>query len=446
MARIVEHRYTPRKIFLNFHNRFQRWAILVVHRRGGKTVATINDSISRMMYFDGPPHLGGDSAPPGRYAYIAPFYNQAKQVAWDYVKSYTRSAQKKVSEGELSVTLFNDTKITLYGADNPDTFRGLYFDGAILDEFGMMKQSTWSEVILPTLVDRQGWATFIGTPNGPNHFRDLYQRALLEQDRWFVESHPVSQTNLLPDEELQEMKRLMTPEEYEQEMECSFEASTRGAFYTHDIRKATEEGRITQITTNRDLPLDFIFDLGYRDDTALLATQESTDGFPIMHAEANNLRPIKYYIQRIDDICAQHGTTRGKVWLPHDAKAKSLQTGRSIIEQFLDAGIRPHIVPKLDILDGIAAARFIFQEVWFNEPSTRDLINALQVYRREYDEDRKVFRNSPVHDWASHYADVFRYFALVSRKIAAPPEDNPPNKPKQLHYGFCLEDLYDAMG
>jgi len=393
-----------------------------------------------MLYFAGP-----KSAPPGRYAYIAPFYNQAKQVAWDYVKRYTAPFQKKVSEGELSVTIQNNTKLTLYGADNPDSFRGLYFDGVVLDEYGLMRGSTWTEVILPTLVDRGGWATFIGTPNGPNHFRDMYLEATRDPDRWYHSRMPVSETDIIPEEELQEMQRLMTPEEYAQEMECSFEAATRGAYYTHDIALALNENRITRIKPNPDLPLHFWFDLGYRDDTALLAAQPGVEAYPILHAEAHNLRPIKFYIERIAQICSHHGVARGQVYLPHDAKAKSLQTGRSIVEQFLAHGVRPRIVPRLDILDGIAAARLLFPQVWFNEEYTRDLVNALQVYRREYDEEKKVFRASPVHDWASHYADVFRYFAVsTDTALKALPEEEPAS-PIKPTYNFTLEDLYNEV-
>jgi hypothetical protein len=308
---------------------------------------------------------------------------------------------KKISEGELSLTYFNDCKLTLYGADNPDAFRGQYFDGVVMDEYGMMKPSTWSEVILPTLVDRRGWATFIGTPNGPNHFRQLVRSALLDGGgRWFYENHPVSETHLIAEEELSEMKKLMLPEEYAQEMECSFEASARGAFYSVEIMAAESAGRIGNLLVNPGFPIHFIYDLGFRDDTATICFQEALDGYPIIHAEADSLRPIAHYIKRIDEICLQYDCPRGEVWLPHDAKAKTLQTGRSIVEQFLAAGIRPRLVPMLDVIDGIAAARLLFKEIYFREISTRDLVEALKTYRRAWNEDTQSFSNQPIHDWS----------------------------------------------
>ena len=466
MPRIITHEYEPRSIFDAFHSRQQRWAIEVVHRRGGKTVATINDTINRILYFQ-PPKVrssrvslvnGYDTTPdwiiakePGRYAYVAPFLNQARQIAWDYLKRYSQGMLKRPpSEAELSITFFNDCKATLYGADNPDAFRGQYFDGVDLDEFGMMKPSVWSEVLLPTLVDRKGWATFIGTPNGPNHFRTLVRNARADPMRWFLEVHPVSETKLIDEEELAEMRKLMLPEEYEQEMECSFEAAARGAFYSREIAQAFAEGRICPLKVNEDMPLHFIYDLGFRDDTATLCWQDAVDGYPIIHGESDNMRPIKHYIQRINEICAYYNVPRGDVWLPHDAKAKTLQTGRSIVEQFLAHGIIPRIVPSLDVLDGIAAARMLCPEVYFNcSPDAIDgpcsgLVEALKTYRREWDEDVKAFKNQPLHDWSSHYADVFRYFGIVAKKQVLTARDRAEDArgTNLQSYPFTLDDLY----
>ena len=446
--KVITHDYKPRDIFRNFHARKQRWAIDVVHRRGGKTVATINDTVARILHFAPPIINGVQAREPGRFAYVAPYLNQARQIAWDYLKRYSQGMTKKISEGELSITYFNDARFTLYGADNPDAFRGQYFDGVDMDEYGMMKPSIWSEVLLPTLVDRRGWATFIGTPNGPNHFRQLVRNAQAAPDRWFYENWPVSKTKLIPMEELEEMKKLMLPEEYAQEMECSFEASARGAFYSAEIMQAEQADRIRPLKANEDVPLHFIYDLGWRDDTATICFQEAVDGYPIIHAESDNLRATGYYIQRIAEICNQYNCPRGEVWLPHDAWAKTMQTGRSIMEQFLDAGIRPRRIPQLSEIDGISAARLLFPDIWFNQEPTSDLVEALKTFRREWDEDKKAFRNKPVEDWSIHYADVFRYFAIVTQKQKparsfAMPQDRTESQAKTT-YPFSLNDLWES--
>jgi len=160
--------YVPRQQFMELHERVQRWACLVVHRRGGKTVACINELITRATY---------TTKKDARYAYIAPFYRQAKDVAWQYLKSFGEGVITKIRESELRVELFNGAWITLYGADNPDALRGLYLDGVVLDEYGDCRPSLWGTVILPTLIDRKGWAIFIGTPKGKNHFYEVSRRS-----------------------------------------------------------------------------------------------------------------------------------------------------------------------------------------------------------------------------------------------------------------------------
>jgi hypothetical protein len=433
-------RYTERPWFHKFHRRDSRWAILVYHRRAGKTVAAVNDLISKCLY---------NTRQNPRYGYIAPLYNQAKQIAWQYLKDFSAPLQPKISESGLYIEFpQNGGRITLYGADNPDAFRGLYFDGLVLDEYGNMRPSVWTEVLLPTLVDRRGWGVFLGTPNGPNHFRDMWLRACdPETGRgWLHEMYTVEDTKCIPTEDLEEIRRMMTPEEYEQEMMCSFSASTRGAFYAREIEAIEKQGRITKLAAD-GTDLHFSLDLGLRDDTTLWAWQNRPDGYAILRTAAGNNRSVPFYVSLIHTVCAEVGAPRGVVWLPHDARAKTLATQRSVVEQFVECGIRPQIIPKLDLIDGIQAARLILPDCWFDAEGTKDGVLALKSYHREYDEDKKAYRDQPVHDWSSHYADAFRGMAIVcskSRSIKTREE-----KLKELasgqgfHYAFALNDLWD---
>ena len=162
---VVELDYSPRQVFKQFHYREQRWAIIVAHRRCGKTVACINDIIRKALI---------EEKHDGQYAYIAPYYAQAKSIAWAYLTRFSSPALIKKNESELWVQLENGAKIRLFGADNPDALRGMYLDGVVLDEYADMKPSVWGAVVRPLLADRQGWATFIGTPKGHNSFWDIY--------------------------------------------------------------------------------------------------------------------------------------------------------------------------------------------------------------------------------------------------------------------------------
>ena len=155
----IKLRYRPRSVFKDFHQRKQRWAVVVAHRRCGKTVACINDLIVKALT---------EGKADGRYAYLAPYYAQAKSIAFDYLMRFSEPVRVNHNVSELWVELINGARIRLFGADNADSLRGLYLDGVVLDEFADMKPSIWGAVLRPLLSDRRGWAVFIGTPKGHN--------------------------------------------------------------------------------------------------------------------------------------------------------------------------------------------------------------------------------------------------------------------------------------
>lgn len=433
--------YQLRPHFKSFHLRSKRWFMLVAHRRAGKTVAAVNDLIEKALY-------NTREAP--RYGYIAPLLKQAKQIAWEYLKKFSAPYDPKINESELYVELQalpNRPRITIYGADNPDAFRGLYFDGAVLDEFGNMRLSIFREVLLPALMDRRGWVVFMGTPNGPNHFRDMWYE-VDEQPDWDKLFLPVSITKQFTDTELAEMKRIMDPEEYAQEMECSFEASVRGAVYARQIEQLIAEKRLGVFPFQRGLPVHSVWDLGWSDDTTIGLFQERPDGIVIARAHSDRLLPIRDYIAWLKKFYSESGHKEGQVNLPHDAKAKSLQTGKAIIDHFRGE-FRPRLVPNLDLMDGIAAARRTFPSIYLHEEGTKDLVLALKSYHYKYDEDKKVYTREPEHDWSSHYADMFRYLCIVANPREAVKKEQRVEQVlagdhgHRVHYGFSLNQIWD---
>ncbi len=435
--------YRPRGWFLRFHTRRQRWAVLVAHRRAGKTVAAVNDLIEK---------ASRNPLPNPRYAYIAPLLKQARDIAWMYLKEAAAPFNPKISESGLYVELSalpNSPRITLYGADNPDSFRGLYLDGAVLDEFGNMTDVVFKEILLPALIDRRGWAVFMGTPNGPNHFRDMfYERK--DDPSWLVEHIPVTVTRCIPEDMLAEMRKLMDEEQYAQEMLCSFEASVRGAIYARQIEAMHEEGRIGNFHFDPVTPVDIIMDLGWDDLTVQGFVQQRPDGLLMGHVYADRLQPIATYTEYAKKFMKQRQLRWGNVWLPHDAKAKSLQTGQTMIQQVKrQLGTMPKIVTEMGLLDGIAVTRRGFQFWYINEPECRQFIMALKSYHRKYDDTLKTYSSEPVHDWASNYADMFRYSniscklptleAFIKRRGSA----FAPNPARSVHYGFSLDELWE---
>ena len=181
--------YSPREHFKPFHNRDERFACIVAHRRAGKTVACINELIKGAITL---------KQKDPRFAYIAPQYNQAKDVAWNYLKEYTAPVPNvQWNESELRVDMPNGGRIRLYGAENYDRLRGLYLDGVILDEYATMDPRIW-EVVRPALSDRQGWCVWIGTPAGHNAFYDVWQKAQEHKD-YFALMLKASETGIIPE-------------------------------------------------------------------------------------------------------------------------------------------------------------------------------------------------------------------------------------------------------
>jgi phage terminase large subunit len=397
--------YKPRDVFQPFHDRKERWACIVAHRRAGKTVATINDLIRRAIV-DGKEH--------GRYAYLAPFYSQAKAVAWDYLLRFSAPIRTWESHTELCIELINGARIRLYGADNPDALRGLYLDGVVMDEVADMRPRVWGEIIRPLLTDRMGWATFIGTPKGKNEFWRIWQQAKTEPN-WVPVMLRASETGIVDAGELAEAAKQMSEDQYEQEFECSFEAALLGAYYGRELVALEKAGRIVPDLYDPSLPVYTAWDLGYRDDTAIWWFQVLRGEVRVIDFHASSGGSIEFYATVIKSRPYKY---RGH-WLPHDAKAKTLASGgRSIIEQLaehLDFKTLA-IVPDLSIQDGIQAARMMLPHTWFDAKTEPEGIEALRQYQREWDEDKKAFRERPRHDWTSHPADAFRMMAIAWRE------------------------------
>lgn len=398
-------KYVPRKQFVDFHNRSQRSATIVTHRRAGKTVAVVNDII-----------IGALECPLHRpqLAYVGPTYKQTKLTAWQYLKEYSQEyLEKPPSESELSVTLVGNRKIFCLGSDNPDALRGLYLDGAMLDEYSLQKPSIFSEIVRPALSDRNGWWCFAGTPKGKNQFYQEYQRATNDPERAFSMLLRADESGIIPASELEELRSDMDPEEFAQEYLCSFDAALKGAIYADEVNQMFMEGRVsTESLYDPDLETKVVYDLGFTDNTVATFWQEGPDGtVRIVKVHATTGTDIHQHI----DLLLKMRIESGNIWLPHDARAKNLQTGLSIVEQFLKAGLRPRIVPNHKVRDRIAATRRLFPAVWIDEPECGDMLEGLKTYRRRWNDNYLRFEETPYHDWASDYADSFGYMCMVVR-------------------------------
>lgn len=420
--------YDPRDEFLGYHDRTERWACIVAHRRAGKTVACINDAIKRCLESD---------RPDARIAYVAPYYAQAKDIAWSYLSHFSApipGIQK--NESELRIDYPNGGRIRLYGADNYDRMRGIYLDGVILDEPAQIDPRAWSEVIRPALSDRQGWATFIGTPKGHNEFFKIWERARSESD-WYALMLKASETSLLPESELLDARKTMSEDEYQQEYECSFDAAVKGAYYAVEMARARADRRITKVPFDRYLPVMTAWDLGFTDSSAIWFIQAAGNEVHLIDYYEADSKPLSHYA----DVLAQklagwgEGARYGDHYLPHDVQAHELTVGRSRVQTLRDLGIEPTVVPQHNVNDGINAVRRLFDRFWIDEEKCGRGVEAVTLYRRDFDEKSKMFRDRPLHDWASHGADALRCFAAGWYGNDARPQDNTVDRHRRRLYG-----------
>jgi phage terminase large subunit len=431
--------YQPREVFLPLHNRNKRWTVVVAHRRAGKTVAMCADLVIGALE---------TAHPKPQFAYLAPQRDQAKRVAWSYLKELTRDFwSKPPNESELKLTINNghggESTIYVAGADNYDALRGMYFDGVVLDEVGQIRPSAWYSVLRPALSDRRGWAIFAGTPAGKNMFWKLKEEARINPGSHLLMELPASKTGIIHPDELKDAKVQMTEDAFLVEYECSFDAAVPGAYYARIIGEAHEQGRIGAHPMDPDFPVHLAADLGFTDSCSWWGWQETPDGYRVVEFYEDDSQPIQHYIDWVKSRPYKVGT----VYLPHDAKAKSLQTGKSIIEQFLANGIRPQMVPEMSLQDGIEAARLVLPKCYFDEAQTYDGIEHLRAYMREWDERTQTYRNKPKHDQHSHASDAFRYMALAARPASGKSQQGPKISSKTgrgVNYSFALDDIWDT--
>jgi hypothetical protein len=399
MGEVIEIPYKPREHQLKVHELLEgkRFAVVVAHRRFGKTVAALNHLIREAV-------LNEKETP--RYAYIAPTYGQAKRVAWDYLVKYTTPLGGTNNISELRVDFWG-RRIQLYGSDNPDSLRGQYFDGVIIDEVGDQNPKIWTDIVRPALTDRKGWCLFIGTPKGHNHFKELRDRAEKE-DGWGLLEFKASETGVVDDTELKAAKNEMGEDKYRQEFECSFDAAVEGSYYGQILNELEDKKHMQEIPREELSRTFTAWDLGMGDSTSIWVAQLVGTEVRLLDYYENHGVGLDHYVKWIKD----NDYLKSEHILPHDVRVRELGTGKSRMEMLEESGLEVKIAPRMGLDDGIQAVRRLLPRCWFNVPKVQTGLNCLRNYRRDYDEKRKIFYERPLHDWSSHGSDSFRYLAL----------------------------------
>lgn len=370
----------------------------------------------------------------GMYWHGLPTYEQARKSCWNAFRNDTgrrlmdsvfpREIRRRPNEftpsAEMLVELNNGSIIQFVGSDTIDSMVGAGPAGLNASEFALWRPSAY-DLIRPMLRESRGWATFLTTPRGHNHAYKMFNRLKARGDKAFVSYKTIytaGRYNRAEADEILEEERAegMLEELLEQEYLCSWSAANVGSYWGDLINILEMAGALDDFTYDTDETYA-VFDLGYGDSTAIWFFQITPYGVDVVAHYANHSKPMGHYFDLMDDWSRSYGFKYAKVFLPHDARAHSLQTGVTILEQTVQrfGTVRVEIVPKMDVLDGIQAARWLLQQNIRFHPrcEAHDGMEALRQYHRKYDEDKRAFALHPDHDWSSHSADAFRYMATV---------------------------------
>lgn len=378
----------------------------------------------------------------GTYWHMLPEAAQARKAIWDAINPHTgmrrideafpTQLRETTRENEMFIKFRNGSTWQVVGSDNFNSLIGSPPIGIIFSEWAISQPSSWA-YLRPILAENGGWALFITTPRGRNHAHAMMAGAQ-DDPTWFVQRLTADQTGVFSPEQLAH-ERLEYSREFGadagenlflQEYYVSFDAAILGAYWGKEIAVAERDGRICNVPYDPALPVHTAWDLGIGDSTAIWCFQASLSELRIIDCYQASGHGIGHYVDWLDG----RGYVYGNDFVPHDARARTMQTGRSLVETMIEMKRRPRIVPSLSIMDGINAVRVSMPKMWFDAVRCHEGIEAIRQYRTDYDQILRIFRDTPKHDWTSHFADAMRYLALAYRQPQEPP---PPKAVKDLH-------------
>lgn len=425
-------------------------AVEIAHRRWGK-----DDVALHMAAIKAHERVGA-------IWHMLPQANNARKAIWDAVNprtgrrriddAFPAELRASTRETDMFIRFKSGSTWQVVGSDNYNSLMGTPPVGITFSEFALADPHAWA-YLRPILEENGGWALFITTPRGRNHAHRLLELAKTEPN-WFGQTLTASETPVFSPDQLTQIRREMVAEYGEddgdalfgQEYLCSFDAPLVGAFYAKLLAQAETEGRIrSNLPYEPMVPVETAWDLGYTDDTTIWWFQVVGKEVRILASEHNAGQDVPYYCGRINQVALDNGWSYGdpmkaRHWVPWDAQPRTLAAaGKSILEQAWACGVKMRLVPNLGKEDGIQAVRQVLPRCWFDKDKCTTGIEALRSYRREWDDERKVFKKTPLHSWESHYADAFRMLALAWRQ---PREPEPPKPPIEDFRSMTMDDMW----
>lgn len=404
----LPHHFDPRPyqvpILRAFDNGYKR-ILQLWHRRSGKDKTDIN-LVAREMLTN-----------VGTYYYFYPTYTQGRKALWDgmgkdgfkYIGHFPKELiDGKPNDTEMKIKFKNGSIFQVIGTDDVDRIVGTNPRGCVFSEYSLQNPKGWN-YIRPILAENKGWAIFNYTPRGKNHGYELYEMAK-NNSKWSVSKLTINDTKVLTEQDIdEERKSGMTEDMIQQEYYCSFTASVQGAYYWKEYDKAEKEGRFCNVPYDPATPVYTVWDLGVSDSMAIGFYQlVGKEVHKIDYYEKSN-EGFPHFVKILQD----KNYVYGKHFAPRDIKARELTTGKTRLEIAESLGIKFEVVPEIGVQNGIDAGRLLFNRLWVDKTKCREWLNLIPQYTKEYDENKKIFKNTPLHDWTSHGADEYRYAAVV---------------------------------
>lgn len=373
----------------------------------------------------------------GTYWHCFPEYKQARKAIWNGINTHTGQRRifdafpgptiKRMQDDDMFIELHSGSTFQLLGSDRYDATVGSGPRGIGYSEWALSNPSAWA-YHSPMIRESKGWAAFITTPRGNNHAKTMFDRSQ-KSENWFSELLDITDTGALEQDELAEalqeymdlygidMGRAL----YEQEYLCSWSGAMIGAYFGAEINKAEREGRVCKFEIDEKQPVHTAWDLGKAINNPIWCFQVIAGEPRIVDLLQPESDDLSDWVKWLND----KGYT-GNDYVPHDILVTEWGSKRTRFEVLQSMGRKPKRLPRVSVADGLQAARTTINAARFrNIQRVQDGIEGLKSYRREWDDERKTFREVPVKDWAEHIGSAFRYLGLAWRDVV-------PHKPKEV--------------
>ncbi len=369
---------------------------------------------------------------------MLPTAAQGRKAIWDNIDKKGRRIIDQAFPPEIRASIRNDEmKIVLkcgsvwqvVGSDNYDSLVGPNPAGIVFSEYAIADPKAW-DVFRPILAENNGWATFPFTPRGRNHGYRLFQSSkdMMKKDPngWFAQKLTVDDTGVIPFSAIEEDRESGMPEELiQQEYWCSFDAALVGAYYGPQMEAARADGRIGNVPHDPSVGVETWWDLGIGDSMVIGFVQRVGQETHAIDYYESCGEDLSHYVGILQQKASELGYVYSDHAFPHDVMARELGTGKTREEVLKSLGLDISVVPRQSVNDGIDAVRRTLPLMWFDETKCERWIEALSQYGKTWDEKNKCF-GKPLHNWASHAADMTRMGALHQPKTGYKPKKFKP--------------------